>query len=63
MSGKYNMNDNITPNEARTLLGTVTWLCRNYVLTHLEAAKIAKVCQDCLERLEGNDSLNDNYKR
>lgn len=47
-----NMNDHITPNEAKTILETMTWLCRNCALTHLEAAKIAKVCQDCLERLE-----------
>ena len=46
------MNDNITQREAKTNLETVTWLCRNCALTHLEAAKIAKVCQDCLERLE-----------
>ena len=50
MSEKW--NDNITQREAKTILETVTWLCRNCVLTHLEAAKIAKVCQDCLERLE-----------
>lgn len=63
MSEKYNMNDNITQREAKTILETVIWLCRNCALTHIEAAKIAKVCQDCLERLEGNDNLNDNYKR
>lgn len=50
MSEKW--NDNITQREAKTILETVTWLCRNCALTHLEAAKIAKVCQDCLERLE-----------
>lgn len=54
MSEQYNMNDNITQREAKTILETVTWLCRNCALTHLEAAKIAKVCQDCLERLERN---------
>lgn len=52
MSEKYNMNNHITPREAQTLLETMRWLCRNCALTHLEAAKIAKVCQDCLERLE-----------
>ncbi len=63
MSEKYNMNDNITQREAKTILETVTWLCRNCALTHIVAAKTAKGCQDCLERLEGNDNLNDNYKR
>lgn len=56
MSEKYNMNDNITPSEARTLLETVTWLCRNCALTHYQAGQIAKICQDCLARLGRNDS-------
>lgn len=59
MSGKYNMNDNIVPSEAKTLLETVTWLCRNCLLTHLEASKIAKVCQDCVERLEQEGNCNE----
>lgn len=53
---RMNMNDHITPNEAKTILETMTWLCRNCALTHLEAAKIAKVCQDCLEFQVGRNN-------
>jgi hypothetical protein len=57
MSEKW--NDNITQREAKTILETVTWLCRNCALTHIEASKIAKVCQDCLERLEQEGDCNE----
>lgn len=56
MSESCKTNDNITPSEARTLLETMTWLCHNCVLTHYEAGQIVKICQDCLARLERNDS-------
>ena len=55
MSEIYNMNDNITPSEAKTILETMTWLCRNCALTRIEAAQIAHICQDCLKRLERNN--------
>ena len=47
-----NLNENITPIEARRLLEAVTTLARSMAFTRLEAMKIAKVCNDCCNRLE-----------
>lgn len=56
MSEVYNTNDYITPSEARALLETVTWLCRDCALTRIEAAQIESICLDCKIRLVMEDS-------
>lgn len=47
-----NVNDRINAVEARKIIVAVTTLARDCAFTHIEAMKIAKVCQDCLDRLE-----------
>ena len=47
-----NLNDNIGTVEARQIIEAVTALAKSCAFTHIEAMKIAKVCQDCCNRLE-----------
>ena len=47
-----NLNNNIGTVEARQIIEAVTALAKSCAFTHIEAMKIAKVCQDCCERLE-----------
>lgn len=49
---EFNLNDNIGTVEARQIIEVVTALAKRCVFTHIEAMKIAKVCQDCCDRLE-----------
>ena len=46
------MNDRIGVVEARAIIETVTTLAKSCAFTRIEAAKIAKVCEDCCNRLE-----------
>jgi len=47
-----NSNERITPVEARRIIEAVTTLAKSMAFTRLEVMKIAKVCQDCCNRLE-----------
>ena len=49
---EFNLDDNIGTVEARRIIETVTALAKSYAFTRIEAMKIAKVCQDCCDRLE-----------
>ena len=51
-ANEVNLNDNIDMVEARRIIEAVTTLAKHCVFNHIEAMKIAKVCQDCCERLE-----------
>ncbi len=52
---EVNLNGNINVVEARRIIEAVTTLARSCAFTRLEAMKIAKVCEDCCERLERCD--------
>lgn len=47
-----NINENITPVEARTLIQVVTELAKGCAFTKLEFQQIASVCNKCIDRLE-----------
>lgn len=49
---EFDLNDNIGTVEARQIIEVVTALAKSRAFTHVEAMKIAKVCQDCCDRLE-----------
>jgi hypothetical protein len=49
---KNNLNGRIDDTEARKIIKIVTILANSCAFTHIEAMKIAKVCQDCFDRLE-----------
>ncbi len=49
---EVNLNDNIGMVEARRIIEAVTTLARSCAFTRLEAMKIAKVCEDCCDRME-----------
>lgn len=52
-----NLNDKITPAEARKLLEVVTPLARGCVFTKLEQMQIASICKKAVDReLEGCDA-------
>lgn len=53
---EVNLNDNIDVVEARRIIEVVTTLAKHCAFTRLEAMKIAKVCQDCCDRLERSDN-------
>lgn len=53
---EVNLNDNINIVEAGRIIEAVTILARSCAFTHIEAMKIAKVCQDCCDRLERSDN-------
>lgn len=55
MENEVNLNDNINVVEARRIIEAVTTLARSCAFNHIEAMKIAKVCQDCCDRLERSD--------
>lgn len=50
-----NLNSSIDVVEARKLIETVTTLAKACAFTRLEAMKIAKVCMDCIERMESEE--------
>lgn len=52
MSKIENVNDRIDAVEARKIIECVSTLAKSLAFTHLEAMKIAKVCTDCIDRLE-----------
>lgn len=47
-----NINDRIDVVEARRVIEAVTTLAKSCAFTHIEAMKIAKVCENCCDRLE-----------
>lgn len=52
-----NLNERITPVEARQLLEVVTPLARGCVFTKLEQMQIASICRKAVEReLEGGET-------
>lgn len=56
---EFNVNDKIELTEARKIIEAVTLLAEKCAFTHLEAMKIAHVCQECCERLEKAGVVND----
>lgn len=56
MENEVNLNDNINVVEARIIIETVTILAKSCAFTRLEALRIAKVCNDCCNRLERSDN-------
>lgn len=52
MVEEINLNDRIDTVEARKIIEAVTILAKSCAFTHIEAMKIAKVCEDCCNRLE-----------
>ena len=53
---EVNLNGNINVVEARRIIEAVTTLARHCAFNHIEAMKIAKVCQDCCDRLERSEN-------
>lgn len=51
-NGEFNLNDRIDMVDARRIIEIVTTLARSCAFNHIESMKIAKVCQDCCDRLE-----------
>lgn len=47
-----NLNEQITPVEARQILEVVTPLARNCVFTRLDFMRIFNICLDCIDRQE-----------
>ena len=52
MENEVNLNGNINVVEARRIIEAVTVLAKHCAFNHIEAMKIAKVCQDCCDRME-----------
>lgn len=52
---EFDQNDRIDMVEARRIIEIVTTLAKSCAFNHVEATKIAGVCQECCERLERND--------
>lgn len=52
MVEEINLNDRIDTVEARKIIEAVTILAKSCAFTHIEAMQIAKVCEDCCNRLE-----------
>lgn len=50
---EFNVNDKIELTEARKIIEAVTLLAKKCAFTHLEAMKIAHVCQERCEEKEG----------
>lgn len=49
---EFNQDDRISVVDARRIIEIVTTLARSCSFNRTEAVKIAKVCQECLDRLE-----------
>nr|DAE33451.1 MAG TPA: hypothetical protein [virus sp. ctQ5V6] len=49
---EFDKNDRISTVDARKIIGVVTTLAKSCAFNHAEAAIIARVCQECCERLE-----------
>ena len=49
---EFNLCDRIDIVEARKIIEAVTTLAKSCAFNHIEAMKIAKVCQDCCGRIE-----------
>lgn len=47
-----NLNENITPVEARKLIEIVSTLAKGCAFTKLEFQQIASICNKCIDRLE-----------
>lgn len=47
-----NLNEHISPVEARMIIEIVTGMAKNLMFTHLDAMKIAKICTDRIDELE-----------
>nr|DAU98890.1 MAG TPA: hypothetical protein [Bacteriophage sp.] len=46
------LQDNVSIKEARDMIEAVSALYKTLSFTRLESLKIARVCKDCLERIE-----------
>ena len=49
---EFDQNDRIDAVDARKIIEIVTTLARSCAFNHDEAYKIAKVCEECCDRLE-----------
>ena len=47
-----NLNEHISPVEARRIIEVVTGMAKDLMFTHLDAMKIAKICTDRIDELE-----------
>lgn len=47
-----NLNEHISPVEARRIIEVVTGMAKDLMFTHLDAMKIAKICTDRIDALE-----------
>lgn len=47
-----NLNEHISPVEARTIIEVVTGMANDLMFTHLDAMKIAKICTDRIDALK-----------
>lgn len=52
MTEEFSLNDRIDAVEARRIIEAVTTLAKSCAFNRMEVMKIAKVCQDCCNRLE-----------